>query len=97
MSSPSQNELQSSLKNYSLDVKYWAHDFGEGHLMLGNREFLEQWKNLLSEVQINQLVATDNEALALQANYHGKETRDVWSLNHTCEIAFGKQLKQANA
>ena len=32
--------LESILKDYEADIKYWADDFGEGHLFLEHREKL---------------------------------------------------------
>ena len=52
MNTPSSKALEKSLKSYSLDVEYWENDCGEGHLMQGNREYLEQWKSELSENQM---------------------------------------------
>ncbi len=95
MNTPSLKALEKVLKSYSLDVEYWDCDFGEGHLMQGNREYLEKWKGLLSSEQISELVAVDTRAKELLNNYHGEETIDVWNLRNTVDIAFEKQLKVA--
>ena len=94
MNTPSMKDLEKSLKSYSLDVDYWDYDFGEGHLMQGNREFLERWKGLLSNEQLIQLAAIDKKAKALLDAYHGKQTIDVWNLNNVVNL-INKTLPQS--
>ena len=56
--------LESILKNYEADIKYWSNDFGEGHLFLDHRKQLipheDDFRVKLLDKQALEVIKKDN-------------------------------------
>lgn len=86
----SMEKLAKYLKNYSIYLEYWDEDQGDSHLMFGVREILQNQIRDLTDNQLEELDALDEQAIELLDDYHGKETRDVWNLRNCVELAHQK-------
>jgi len=67
MSNNLAQELESSLKSYSIYLEYWDIQSGDTFLMRGEREFLQEHLSDLSEAQQQRMNELDQKVLALLA------------------------------
>ena len=91
MNTVSLKKLAKYLNEYSVYLEYWDEDQGDSHLMFGAREILQNQIHDLTDSQLEQLDALDEQAIELLDSYHGKETRDVWNLRNCVELAHQKE------
>jgi|GEM_PF-1145802 len=77
-------ELEESLKSYSIDIHYWEPYCGDTHILLGNRAFLQKHLDRLSADQRKQLSETDNKVLGLASIQNDVEDDDDVRILQLC-------------
>lgn len=91
MSKASNQELEDSLKSYSIDVKYWEPNASDTFILLGHREFLQKQLSTLSSDQARQLAQIDQQVLALcAATYDDEGCDDIRTLRFVADLINGK-------
>ena len=100
MSDNLQIDIEKCLNHYSIDVEYWDYQAGDTNLMLGNRLFLQEHLNDLSQAQLALLQEIDQRVLALASvDYEIKEDEDdtdVVTLGWVADIVQGREIPQPN-
>lgn len=97
MSKASNQELEDSLKSYSIAIDYWESLAGDTFLYIGQREFLGRHWTDLSADQKKALAVADEKALALVAQQYDEITEDIEDLRLIATIINAKPLPKGGS
>ncbi len=96
MSDNLKRKLDTTLKHYSIEVKYWMPQIGDTFLMLGQRLFLQKHLTDMTEEQHERMREIDRRVLELAAvDYELKEDEDdsdVRTLGFVADIINGIEI-----
>ena len=96
MSDNLKRKLDTTLKHYSIEVKYWMPKIGDTFLMLGQRLFLQKHLTDMTEEQHERMREIDRRVLELAAvDYELKEDEDdsdVRTLGFVADIINGIEI-----
>ncbi len=93
-------QLESSLKAYSVYVESWDVQCGDTFLLFGERDFLQRHLNSLSEKQVQEMHKTDRQVLELlDVDYvipDNESDDDINTLRFVGDIIQGREIPQPN-